>query len=135
LRTGERFSLPFDELVLFSTNLNPAEMMDPAFLRRVPYKIKLSAPARDEYRRLFEVAASKHGLTLNDAVFDFVIDLLTRRHDFGLAYFQPNFICEQVVQVCQSVGVPPLLTRELAEEALANLYVQIEDEATASPAP
>jgi len=130
LRTGERFSLPCDELLLFSTNLDPMELMDPAFLRRVPYKIKLAAPAVDEFRRIFEATASNLGLTLTDEIFDFVIDLLTRRHQFGLAYFQPKFICDQVVQVCQSIGVVPVLTRESAAEALANLYVQLEDEAT-----
>lgn len=128
LRTGERFRLPFDELVLFSTNLDPGRLMDAAFLRRVPYKIKMTAPAAGEFRRIFDATARKRGLTLTDEVFDFVIDLLTKRHDFGLAYFQPNFICEQTVLMCQSVGAPPKLTRELAAEALANLYVEIEDE-------
>jgi energy-coupling factor transporter ATP-binding protein EcfA2 len=132
LRSGERFRLPFDELVLFSTNLNPAELMDAAFLRRVPYKIKLTAPPVDEFRRIFEATAQKRGLELTDEVFDFVIDLLTERHRFGLAYFQPNFICEQAVLMCQSLGVPPKLTRELAAEALANLYVELEEEATSS---
>jgi energy-coupling factor transporter ATP-binding protein EcfA2 len=131
LRTGERFSLPFDELVLFSTNLDPTALMDPAFLRRVPYKIKLAAPALDEYRRIFDATATKHGLGLTDDVFDFVIDLVTKRHDFGLAYFQPNFICDQVVQMCRSTRMAPTLTRELVAEALANLYVEIEDESVA----
>jgi uncharacterized membrane protein YGL010W/energy-coupling factor transporter ATP-binding protein EcfA2 len=130
LRTGERFSLPFDELVLFSTNLDPTQLMDPAFLRRVPYKIKLTAPSVAEFRRIFADTATKRGLELTDDVFDFVIDLLTKRHKFVLAYFQPNFICEQVVQVCKSIGVAPVLTRELAAEALSNLYVELEAEAT-----
>jgi energy-coupling factor transporter ATP-binding protein EcfA2 len=132
LRTGERFSLPFDQLVLFSTNLDPMQLMDPAFLRRVPYKIKMTSPSVEEFRRIFEATAKNRGLALSDEVFGFVIDLLTRRHQFVLAYFQPNFICEQVVQVCKSMGVPPVLTKELAAEALANLYVQLEDEATAA---
>jgi SpoVK/Ycf46/Vps4 family AAA+-type ATPase len=132
LRTGERFSLPFDQLVLFSTNLNPAQLMDPAFLRRVPYKIKLHAPTHAEYRQIFEETSRKRGLELTDEVFDFVIDQLTIRHSFGLAYFQPSFICEQAVEVCRSGGVRPRLTRQLAAEALANLYVEIEDEGTAA---
>jgi hypothetical protein len=131
LRTGERFSLPFDGLVLFSTNLDPTQLMDAAFLRRVPYKIKLNAPALDEFRRIFDDAAETRGLKLTDEVYDFVLDLLTKRHDFGLAYFQPNFICDQAVLVCKSLGQPPVLTKELAAEALANLYVQLEDETTA----
>ena len=44
LNTGTSFSLPFDELLVFSTNLQPSDLMDPAFMRRIPYKIKLFAP-------------------------------------------------------------------------------------------
>jgi hypothetical protein len=117
---------------LFSTNLNPSGLMDPAFLRRVPYKIKLHAPTIAEYRQIFEETSKKRGLELSDEVFDFVIDQLTNRHPFGLAYFQPNFICEQVVEVCRSRGTRPALTRPLAAKALANLYVEIEDEGTPS---
>src|SRR5205814_8987357 len=57
LNTGMSFSLPFDELLVFSTNLQPSDLMDPAFLRRIPYKIKLFSPTRDEYRQIFDVVA------------------------------------------------------------------------------
>ena len=53
LHTGKSFSLPFDELVMFSTNLSPRDLMDPAFLRRIPYKLEVGAPTRAEYRRIF----------------------------------------------------------------------------------
>ena len=55
LNTGASFTLPFDVLLMFSTNLHPADLMDAAFLRRIQYKIKLFEPTRDEYRQIFEV--------------------------------------------------------------------------------
>ncbi|MEE9250166.1 MAG: AAA family ATPase, partial [Alphaproteobacteria bacterium] len=54
LNTGKTFSIPFDELLIFSTNLLPEDIMDPAFLRRIPYKVELAAPSIENYRTLFE---------------------------------------------------------------------------------
>lgn len=128
LNAGASFSLPFDELLVFSTNLKPSDLMDPAFLRRIPYKIKLFSPSRSEYHQIFEGVASKYGLTLDEDVFDFVVKRLAG--DFGLAYYQPKFICEQAVEACKCFGLSPQLTIERATEALANLYFDIEDAQT-----
>lgn len=125
LNSGATFSLPFDELVVFSTNLKPSDLMDPAFLRRIPYKIKLFSPTREEYRQIFSAVVKHYGLALPDEVFDFVVERLD--HRFGLAYYQPKFICEQVIEACKCYGIPPQLTTERAGEALANLYFDIED--------
>ena len=78
LSSGASFSLPFDLLLIFSTNLQPSDLMDPAFLRRIQYKIKLSAPSREEYRQIFDAVAASRGLTLSDDVFDFIVGRLTR---------------------------------------------------------
>jgi predicted ATPase with chaperone activity len=127
LNTGMSFSLPFDELLVFSTNLAPSDLMDPAFLRRIPYKIKLFSPTRDEYRQIFDVVSNAYGVELTNDVFDFVVDRLMGNDKFGLAYYQPKFICEQVVEACKCYNLRPQLTKELATEALANLYFDIED--------
>jgi energy-coupling factor transporter ATP-binding protein EcfA2 len=124
LTTGASFTLPFDVLLMFSTNLQPSDLMDAAFLRRIQYKIKLFEPTREEYHQIFVAVAKAFGLEFNDDVFDFVVEMLA---PFGLAYYQPRFICGHVVETCKSFKYPPTLTKELAGEALANLYVDIED--------
>jgi hypothetical protein len=124
LNTGASFTLPFDVLLIFSTNLQPNDLMDPAFLRRIQYKIKLFEPTREEYHQIFVAVAKSRGLNFDEDVFEYVIEMLT---SFGLAYYQPRFICDHVVETCKSFKYPPRLTKELAGEALANLYVDIED--------
>lgn len=124
LNTGASFTLPFDVLLMFSTNLQPSDLMDAAFLRRIQYKIKLFEPTREEYYQIFAAVAKSRGLSFNDEVFHYVVDMLT---PFGLAYYQPRFICDHVLETCKSFKLPPQLTTELAGEALANLYVDIED--------
>ena len=125
LNTGITFSLPFDELVIFSTNLEPRELMDPAFLRRIPYKIQMLGPTLDEYREIFLRAAAARKLTITQQAFNYVVDALTRDGRFQLAAFQPFFLCDQVAQVCRCFKIKPEMTVELAADALENLYVGI----------
>lgn len=124
LNTGASFTLPFDVLLIFSTNLQPADLMDPAFLRRIQYKIKLFEPTIGEYRQIFDAVAKNRGLIIDDEVFDHVVEMLV---PFGLAYYQPRFICDHVIEACKSFKLQPRLTKDLASEALANLYVDIEE--------
>jgi hypothetical protein len=129
LKTGKSFSIPFDEMVMFSTNLEPADLMDPAFLRRIPYKIHMTGPDPQEFRRTFELAAAASGLTFGDDVFNLIVHRLTTGRAHGLAFFQPKFICDQVRQVCACFGLPYEMTAEMAEDALGNLYVERDTEA------
>jgi SpoVK/Ycf46/Vps4 family AAA+-type ATPase len=124
LNTGMSFMVPFDELVLFSTNLKPADLMDPAFLRRIPYKIEVLGPDIAEYKKIFQAVAKKNELELDDEVFDHVVRRL-RNGSYDLAYFQPNFLCEQISQICGCFNEPRRATIGLAEEALKNLYVDL----------
>ncbi len=124
LNTGVSFLVPFDELVFFSTNLKPADLMDPAFLRRIPYKIELLGPDVDEYRQIFLAAAESRRLTISPEVFEYIVQRLLAAQ-YELANFQPRFLCDQVLQLCNCFGLPPCITRELADEAMANLYVDL----------
>lgn len=124
LNTGASFTLPFDVLLMFSTNLQPADLMDAAFLRRIQYKIKLFAPSRDDFHRIFAGVAKSRGVEFDEEVFDYVVEMLT---PYGLAAYQPGFIFNHVLETCRSFKLPPQMTKELAGEALANLFVDIEE--------
>jgi DNA-binding MarR family transcriptional regulator len=124
LNTGMSFMIPFDELVMFSTNLKPADLMDPAFLRRIPYKIEVLGPDVTEYRKIFSSVAARNKLSLSDEVFQHIVRRL-RGASYDLAYFQPNFLCEQIAQICDCFEDSRDITISLADEALANLYVDL----------
>jgi hypothetical protein len=128
LRSGKTFSVPFDDLLIFSTNIEPQEIMDAALLRRIPYKLKLDGPSRAEFERLFAAEAQSRELEVPPDVMDFIVDSLTNSGASGLAYYQPKFICEQVREACQAFDLEPRITQGLASEALSNLYVHVEDE-------
>lgn len=124
LHTGKSFSLPFDELVIFSTNLAPRDLMDPAFLRRIPYKLDVGAPSRVEYRRIFRMISQALGLEASDQVIDLVIAELREKNDFPLASYQPKFIIDQVRAACKFEGLSPQFRPDLITMALTNLYTK-----------
>ncbi len=124
LRTGVSFSIPFEEQVIFATNMDPEDLMDPAFLRRLPYKIEIGPPNLDQFRRIFDIAATKNGLTLNEDVYKFILYLITEEKGLELAAFQPGFIVDQVIATCRFLGIRPELRSPYIEYAVNNLRVR-----------
>ncbi|MEE8545836.1 MAG: ATP-binding protein [Alphaproteobacteria bacterium] len=129
LHTGKSFQIPYDQLLIFSTNLEPDDLMDPAFLRRIRYKIELYEPNREDYRKIFEAVSRHARLELPDDIFDYVVDQLQVANDIHLAYYQPKFIVDQVIAACKYEGIPPSYSRERVSDALRNLYVRMESAA------
>lgn len=124
LHTGKSFSIPFDEIVIFSTNLEPEDLMDPAFLRRLPYKIEVGSPPLDIFKRIFVKECGPHGLALTDEVFDFIVHRITKFKELELAAFHPKFIIDQVVATCRFTGQVPSLEVRFLEYAIDNLRVK-----------
>jgi hypothetical protein len=135
LHTGKSFSLPFDELVIFSTNLAPRDLMDPAFLRRIPYKLEITAPSVDEYRLIFRGVSRALGLEAADEVIDYVIENMRRFGEMALAGYQPKFIVDQVIAACKFEGIPAQYRPEFVDMALANLNPRDPRPVTPPPAP
>jgi hypothetical protein len=129
LNTGATFHLPFDVLLIFSTNLQPGDLVDPAFLRRIPYKVRLYGPTREEYHQIFEGVGRASQMEVGAEVIDYIVDTLDRA-GFELAYYQPKFVVSQAVESCDAFGLPHVLTRELALEALSNLYFDLDSRVT-----
>lgn len=122
LHTGKSFSLPFDELVIFSTNLSPDDLMDPAFLRRIPYKLETVGPSKEQYFEIFKAVGNAQGLEITSEILEIVIDELQVKNSFDLACYQPKFIIDQIVAACKYKNTAPYVDQELVEDALKNLY-------------
>lgn len=123
LRNGMSFEIPFEALLVFSTNLEPEDLMDPAFLRRLPYKIEVGAPTPQAYRAILEGECSRHGLVLDDASFERIVRQVTERKRMELAAYHPRFIVDQVVATCQFLGEPPHFEERFIDYAIDNLKI------------
>jgi hypothetical protein len=123
LHTGKTFCVPFEELIIFSTNLEPEDLMDPAFLRRLPYKIEVGAPTLESYRQIFETECNKQGFALPRDAFEGIVYKLTEEKGLQLACYQPKFIVDQVVASCRFMQQAPVFEPRFVNHALDNLRV------------
>jgi hypothetical protein len=124
--TGKSILIPFDEIVIFSTNMHPDDLMDPAFQRRISYKLETVEPPEELFIKVFVGMANKTGLELTQEIYKLVIDGI-RASEAPLAYFQPKFIVEQVLASCKFEGIKPQFTPENVTDALANLFIKKSD--------
>jgi len=124
LHTGKSFSIPFEELVIFSTNLEPEDLMDPAFLRRIPYKIEVGAPSFDVYRQIFEKECQRQRLAFSEEFLEHIVHQLTQIKGLELAAYQPRFLIDQVVATCRFMGQEPHFEPRYIRYALDNLRVK-----------
>jgi DNA polymerase III delta prime subunit len=124
LHTGKSFSIPFDELVIFSTNLEPEDLMDPAFLRRLPYKIEIGSPSVALYKQIFAKECMQKGIVLEDDVFEEIVYRIRDEKQLDLACFQPRFLLDQIVASCRFMEQPPALEPRFLSYAIDNLRVK-----------
>ena len=124
LHTGKSFTIPFEETVVFSTNLDPEDLMDPAFLRRLPYKIEIAGPSIDIYKRIFVKECERQGVALPQDMFDFILYKVIEDKRLELANYQPKFIVDQVVATCRFLHQPPHFEPRFIEYAIDNLSVK-----------
>jgi predicted ATPase with chaperone activity len=124
LHTGATFAVPFDALVLFCTNLAPSDLMDAAFLRRIPYKIRLTPPSIEQFGAILRREAAERGLGVTPSLFDWLIAELESRRHFTLACYQPRFIVDHVIETSAFRKLPPEISEALVSRALDNLYPQ-----------
>lgn len=124
LHTGKSFELPFDELIIFSTNMQPADLMDPAFLRRIPYKLETTSPSPDQFQEIFLAVADKSGLTIYEEDYNYMVQELMKRGDGQLACYQPAFIIDQILCASKFEDGPPAMRRDLVTRAIGNLFAE-----------
>ncbi|HJX09828.1 MAG TPA: ATPase [Candidatus Binatia bacterium] len=123
LHTGKKFALLFDQLVIFATNFPPEELMDPAQLRRVHYKMKINPPSAEEYREIFRRICESYGLEFSEEIIAHLLNTFYIKHKVPFAGFHPKFIAEHVIAACNYLGTPPRITRQLLADSLENMVI------------
>lgn len=125
LHTGASFQVPFDVMVIFSSNLSPAGLDDPAFVRRIGYKVRMDAVEPVAYRRIFERACAQAGLKFEDSAADYLIDVLHARSGMPLMAAYPIDLVLKVRDRATYDATAPQLTPESLRWAW-NLYFAAE---------
>jgi hypothetical protein len=126
LQTGEKFEVPFDTLVIFSTNFHPNEIFDQAALRRIFFKIKIDGPDQANYLKIFSLVAKKKKMPLNEAALIHLLKVKYPTIDNVYANYQPIFLIDQMIAICEFEGIPYQMTPALIDRAWANMFVKDE---------
>jgi hypothetical protein len=125
MHTGKKLKVPFDCFVAFSTNLDPAALVDDAFLRRVRYKLEVQAPDEDQFHAIWETVCAKRGVPYDGNLVQYLIDTHYRQKR-PFAACQPRDLLEQVIDIAHYRGEQPRLTRSLLDLAVRNYFVRFD---------
>jgi predicted ATPase with chaperone activity len=125
LQTGKKLEVPFDVLIVFSTNLSPKDLVDDAFLRRIRHKIEVGNPSPDEYREIFKLVCKAKNIPYSDDGLRYLIQehyLKIRRE---LRACHPRDLCDQILDEAKYRGVPPSMVKELIDRACEAYFVKL----------
>lgn len=125
LHTGMKFSIPFDMLVIFSTNLEPKDLVDEAFLRRIQYKIKIGHPDIDEFRAIFEKVCAAKEVQFRSEVFDYLVTNYYKRLGINFNACHPRDLIDHVIVAARYYRHSPEMTHESIDAAWRIYFVDL----------
>lgn len=126
LHTGVKMEIPFDQLIIISTNLDPKQLVDEAFLRRIRYKIPINNPSYENFRGIWQIVSNAKGFPYSDEVVDYFVQ--KHMQPFGRPFrgCLPRDILELVGDSCRFHQIPLTITPELLDDAAQAYFVDLD---------
>lgn len=125
LQTGKKIQVPFDVLIVFSTNLSPKDLVDDAFLRRIRHKIEVPNPSPDEYREIFKIVCKAKKIPYSDDGLRYLIQEHYMKPRRDLRACHPRDLCDQILDEAKYRGITPAMTKELIDRACEAYFVKL----------
>jgi hypothetical protein len=125
LHTGKKIEVPFDQLIIFSTNLEPKDLVDEAFLRRIRYKIQVPNPTLAEFRSIMQRVCKVRNVPYSDDGLRYLIEHEYPRRNLELRSVHPRDLIDQLVDIARFLRTPPTMSRELLGAACKSYFVQL----------
>ncbi len=124
LHTGKKLQIPFDVFVAFSTNLDPADLVDDAFLRRVRYKLAVQPPDEQQFHDIWATVCNGKRVAYDGDAIEWLVNTHYKPHNRQFAACQPRDLLGQVIDIAHYRGEAPQLTPELLDAAAKNYFVK-----------
>jgi hypothetical protein len=125
LHTGRKIEIPFYVLIVFSTNLDPRDLVDEAFLRRNRHKIEINDPTYDQFRDIFKRVCEAKRIPYDDKVLAYLLKEWYINHDRPLRSVHPRDLVMQLIDIASYTEEKPALTKELIDRAAAAYFVKL----------
>jgi predicted ATPase with chaperone activity len=128
LAGGKKIEIPFELFVVFSTNMDPATLVDAAFLRRIPSKIKLSVVTPKEFKEIFRRVCAQAGLQYSAETVDEVVQIISNKFNEPLRACYPRDIVNQICWAARYEGRQPRLDRDAIMRAVDTYFLSAAEE-------
>jgi predicted ATPase with chaperone activity len=125
LRTGRKIEIPFDVLIVFSTNLAPKDLVDEAFLRRIRHKIEIGDPSFDDYREIFKRVCENKGVPYDEKALGYLLQEFYIKRRAKLRAVHPRDLVDQLLDIARYMNVEPRLTKDLIDRACQAYFVEL----------
>jgi predicted ATPase with chaperone activity len=125
LHTGKKFEIPFEQLLVFSTNLDPKELVDEAFLRRIKYKIEVSNPNERTFREIFQRVCEAAGIPYVDQAVTYLIEGYYKPRNMQLRACHPRDLVALIKDAARYRQIPPALSKDLLDQACEVFLVDL----------
>jgi predicted ATPase with chaperone activity len=125
LHTGRKIEVPFDVMVVFSTNLPPRDLVDEAFLRRLRHKVEVGDPNYEEYRGIFKRVAESKGITYSDKGLAYLLQEWYIKRNRKLRASHPRDMCDQLLDISRYLNVEPEMNKDLLDRAAEAYFVEL----------
>jgi len=123
LQSGQKFAIPFMTLIVFATNIRPAELVDEAFLRRIQYKIFAESPTVHDFKTIFAACCRDLGATAEPDIVERLLESYYRPHNIPLRGCHPRDLIKQALSLASYLGRPAHLTFDLLQAACNSYFV------------
>jgi predicted ATPase with chaperone activity len=127
LHTGGKFPVPFDCLLVLSTNLDPTDLADEAFLRRIRYKVSVNSPSPEQYAEIFKRVCAARGIPFMQSGVDYLYREFYERLGIAPRSCQPRDLLDHVGDIARFLDVEPAMTDDLLNRACLSYFVKMED--------
>ncbi len=125
LHTGRKVEIPFDVLLVFSTNLPPKDLVDEAFLRRLRHKIEIGDPNYEEYREIFRRVSADKKIEYNDQALAYLLQEWYIKRNRKLRASHPRDLCDQILDISAYTSSQPVMSREMIDRAAQAYFVDL----------
>jgi hypothetical protein len=125
LGSGRHFSVPFDVVLIFSTNMHPLDLADEAFLRRIGYKIEFDYLTKNQYRKIWQDTCREYGVVFDPDTLEFVLSELHEKESVRLLPCHPRDLLGIAVDLAVYLGEPRQVTKDQLRWAWRNYFVSM----------
>jgi energy-coupling factor transporter ATP-binding protein EcfA2 len=125
LHTGKKIDVPFDQLIIFSTNIEPKQLVDEAFLRRIRYKVEVGNPSPPEYREILRRVCKAKNVPYSDEGLRYLLETEYTKRNLELRACHPRDLIDQLIDIAHFTRTQPTMSRELLAAACKSYFVEV----------